>query len=80
MNEKELLQRIEDLENRLIAKDKKIEILTKDNERLIEDNKYFLERNQKLRDFILTNQKTLNDFVKGVIKWKIYSFIAIKAE
>lgn len=80
MNEKELLQRIEDLENRLIAKDKKIEILTKDNERLIEDNKYFLERNQKLRDFILANQKTLNDFVKGVIKWKIYSFIAIKAE
>lgn len=68
MNEKELLQRIEDLENRLIAKDKKIEILTKDNERLIEDNKYFLERNQKLRDFILANQKTLNDFVKGVIK------------
>lgn len=78
MNEKELLQRIEDLENRLIAKDRKIEILTKDNERLIEDNKFFLERNQKLRDFILTNQKTLNDFVKGVIKWKTYSFIAIK--
>lgn len=78
MNEKELLQRIEDLENRLIAKDRKIEILTKENERLIEDNKFFLERNQKLRDFILTNQKTLNDFVKGVIKWKIYSFIAIK--